>query len=469
MANRVRALELSGEDRKVVEGILMSQTAEVRRYRRALVLSLKACGKTDYAAALAANVSLATAARTAARYLAHGLEAALSDNPRSGRPLSVSEADSLWLTALACSKPADFGLGRETWYPVMFCGFVREVAEAEGHPRMATACDDTILGVLDRARLQPFRLRYYCTRKDAEFNRKLLELLAIYREIDGCFDEGDVYASRLPTSKDGRPVHVLSFDEKPGIQVLTDLAPKLMPNAAMANGGKSLYASVCQDYEYRRHGTVSLLAAIDLLDGRAFAKVRQSHKSSDFVDFLGMLDAFYPEGDVIRLILDNHSVHMSQETQLYLNTVPGRFEFVFPPTHASWTNMIEGFFSTMTKQLLGGIRCGTKDELREKIMSYIERFNAGEHRPRRWKWAIDDGRFDIDSVDPSEVPFQVVNGNTCRECDSELKAARPKTMRKPRPKRSSRKTKKKEPEWVQLELPLVWDDPVTLDGDKEAA
>ena len=127
--------------------------------------------------------------------------------------------------------------------------------------------------------------------------------------------------------------------------------------------------------------------------------------------------------------------------------------------------MIEGFFSTMTKQLLDGIRRKTKDELGEKIMSYIERFNAGGHRPRRWKWALDDGRYDIDSVDPSEVPFLVVNGNTRRECDSKLK-----TERKPRPKGGRRRKKKaKEPEWVQLELPLVWDDPVTLDAGKEAA
>ena len=159
---------------------------------------------------------------------------------------------------------------------------------------------------------------------------------------------------------------------------------------------------------------------------------------------------------------------MSQETQLYPDTVPGRFEFVFTPTHAS-CNLIEGFFSTMTKQLLDGIRCQTKDEPGERIESHIERSDAGEHRPRRWTWAIEGGEYDVKSVDPREVPFLVVNGNVCRECDSELKAARPKTERKPRPKGRGRKKKAREQTWEQLRLPLVWDDPVTLDADKEAA
>ena len=116
-----------------------------------------------------------------------------------------------------------------------------------------------------------------------------------------------------------------------------------------------------------RLGTLSLLAAIDLLTGEAIPLVSATHKSSDFVCFLKMLDTKYPEGDKIRLILDNHSAHTSRETQEYLNTVPGRFEFVFTPTHGSWLNMVEGFFSKMTKQMLNGIRVSGKEELEKRI------------------------------------------------------------------------------------------------------
>ena len=114
-------------------------------------------------------------------------------------------------------------------------------------------------------------------------------------------------------------------------------------------------------------GTLSLLAAIDLLSGEAIPLVSETHKSSDFVTFLKKLDEKYPKGDMIRIILDNHSAHTSKETQEYLNTVSGRFEFVFTPKHGSWLNMIEGFFSKMTKQMLGGIRVESKKELEDRI------------------------------------------------------------------------------------------------------
>ena len=94
--------------------------------------------------------------------------------------------------------------------------------------------------------------------------------------------------------------------------------------------------------------------------------VSQTHKSSDFIKFLKMLNAKYPEGDIIRLILDNHSDHTSKETHQFLAALPeDRFVFVFTPTHTSWLNMIESFFSKMTKQMLKGIRVNLKEELSE--------------------------------------------------------------------------------------------------------
>lgn len=89
--------------------------------------------------------------------------------------------------------------------------------------------------------------------------------------------------------------------------------------------------------------------------------VSNTHKSSGFVYFLKKLSEKYPEGDTIRIILDNHSAHTSQEIQRYLNTIPGRFEFVCTPKHGSWLNMIEGFFSKMTKQMLSGICVESKE------------------------------------------------------------------------------------------------------------
>ena len=88
-----------------------------------------------------------------------------------------------------------------------------------------------------------------------------------------------------------------------------------------------------------------------------------------------MLDAKYPKDEKIRLILDNHSAHTSKETRTFLATDPGRFEFVFTPTHGSWLNMIEGFFSKLTRQMLKGIRVSSKEELADRIYKYFGEIN----------------------------------------------------------------------------------------------
>ena len=145
-----------------------------------------------------------------------------------------------------------------------------------------------------------------------------------------------------------------------------------------------------------RLGTLSLLAGIDLLTGEVVPLVSQSHKSSDFIRFLKILDAKYPEGDTIRLILDNHSAHTSKETRKFLATLPeDRFVFVFTPTHTSWLNMIESFFSKMTKQMLKGIRVNSKEELSERIYRYFDEINAD---PIVYHWT-----YKMDEIDPDEA------------------------------------------------------------------
>ena len=149
-----------------------------------------------------------------------------------------------------------------------------------------------------------------------------------------------------------------------------------------------------RDYEYIRHGTVSLLAAIDLLTGEAIPLVRDTHKSSDFIEFLKLLDKKYPKGDKIRLVLDNHTAHTSKETRSFLATLPGRFEFVFTPKHGSWLNMIEGFFGKMTHQMLRGIRVQSKEELTERIYKYFYEVNKV---PVIHHW-----KYKMDEIDPNE-------------------------------------------------------------------
>ena len=100
------------------------------------------------------------------------------------------------------------------------------------------------------------------------------------------------------------------------------------------------HASPTRDYEYKRLGTVSLLAGLDLHRGTVTEIISETHKSKDFIELLKKLDAAYPATTTLRLILDNHSAHISKETQRYLASRPQRFQFVFVPKHGSWLNSV---------------------------------------------------------------------------------------------------------------------------------
>ena len=133
-----------------------------------------------------------------------------------------------------------------------------------------------------------------------------------------------------------------------------------------------------------------MLAGIDLLTGIAIPLVSETHKSSDFIGLLKKLDSMYPEGDVIRIICDNHSAHKSKETRAYLAACPeGRFVFVFTPKHGSWLNLVESFFSKMTKQMLRGIRVKTKQELEDRIYQYFDEVNR-EPVVSHWTYKMDE-------------------------------------------------------------------------------
>lgn len=171
-------------------------------------------------------------------------------------------------------------------------------------------------------------------------------------------------------------VAVLSYDEKPGIQAIKNKARDLPPVP-----GK--YTSQGRDYEYIRCGTVSLLAGTDLGSGNIHALLRERHRSSEFVEYLKMLDRAYPQDMKLVILLDNHSAHLSKETREYLATVPGRFLFVFTPVHASWLNIIESFFSKMTRSVLRGMRVSSLNDLKQRLNQYIIEVNQ---KPTVFRW-----------------------------------------------------------------------------------
>ena len=232
--------------------------------------------------------------------------------------------------------------------------------------------------ILKEQDIKPFKIKYYCEKRDPDFETKMHNILTVYKQVEMQFDENGT----IIVPEDYKLTITVSYDEKPGIQAVANTSDDLRP--ADKNG------EILRDYEYKRLGTVSLLAGIDLLTGEAIPLVSDTHKSSDFVRFLKILDLKYPEQDTIRVILDNHSAHTSKETKAFLATMPEwRFEFVFTPKHGSWLNMIESFFSKMTKQMLKGIRVTSKQELVDRIYKYFKEINA-DPVVYHWKYKMDE-------------------------------------------------------------------------------
>ena len=358
------ALELKEEDRKELESIMRTPTIEARLMQRARILLLKADGLSTDAIADKVGIGRESVMDRVGRYKERGLEAALYDAAGRGRPAEITDSDKAWIISEACKKPKELGYSAEIWSYSKLTEHIHKTAMAAGHERLERVSTEKIRTILNEAEIKPFQIRYYCEKRDPDFEKKMHNVLVVYKHLSFNFDEDGV-----PVEKEeaGPKIHTVSYDEKPGIQAIATVAPDLPPTEK--NG------VIMRDGEYKRLGTVSLLAAIDLLTGEAIPHVSDSHKSSDFVQFLKKLDKKYPEGDIIRLILDNHSVHSSKETMDYLRTRPGRFQFIFTPKHGSWLNLIEGFFGKMTRQMLRGIRVESKEELIARIYKYFDEVN----------------------------------------------------------------------------------------------
>ena len=398
MPKTATSINLTTEEISYLESLVNKGTIEARVYRRAKILLLKYSGLSNETIADKLDTTVPTVRLCLKKYAESGMKAALEDAAGRGRKHEIFDDSKAWVINIACQKPTAFGLSAELWYPASLTRYINSVAIEQGYPRMATVSESSIRKILRKAQINPHKVTYYCEKRDPDFDKKMHDVLVVYKQIELRFGKD---GKLIPFSDDEQVIHTLSYDEKPGIQAISVTAKDKLP---IPNTEK--ISTVMRDYEYKRLGTLSLLAAIDLLTGEAIPLVSNTHKSSDFVEFLKVVDDKYPKNDKVRIILDNHSAHTSKETQEYLNTVPGRFEFVFTPTHGSWLNMIEGFFSKMTRQMLMGIRVSTKEELRERILKYFEEINTVPV-PYKWKYKMD--TIDLEKEDINSIIYEVVN------------------------------------------------------------
>jgi hypothetical protein len=370
--SKLPALVLTPEERQRLETLRASRAAPVREVERARILLQYHAGNNPSAIQRALNISRVTIYHCLHKALEMGLEAGLKDAFHRPKEPVIGRADKAWVVHLACTKPKDLGYAAELWTRKALAAHVRQQAAVAGHPSLARAAKSTVQRILDEQQLQPHKVKYFLERRDPEFESKMREVLLVYQEVLVQNQAGAVATLGVAPT-----VITVSIDEKPGVQAIENTALDLPPVPEK-------YPTVGRDHEYKRHGTLSILASLDLHDGHVMARVEERHRSREFVALLKDLDAYYPSEVTIRIILDNHSAHISKETRAYLATRPNRFQYVHTPKHGSWLNLVETLFGKMAHTFLRQIRVQSKAELKERILLGIAEINAAPV-VHRWK------------------------------------------------------------------------------------
>ena len=367
--SRLPKLSFSAEQLSELQQLSQSRTAPLREVQRARILCRYHAGETVTAIARAMETTRKSVRKWIDKALAMGAEAALKDAYHRPRAPVITEQARAWVVHLACSKPKELGYAAELWTRSLLARHVRREALQAGHPSLSRAAKATVQRILSEQALHPERVRYYLEKRDPAFEVRMKDVLLVYQEV--------ALQNETPRGA-GRPtVITVSVDEKPGLQAIANTATDLPPVP-----GK--HPAVGRDHEYKRLGTCSILAALDLHEGHVTARVERRHRSREFIALLKDLDQYYPTGCTIRIILDNHSAHISKETRTFLASRPNRFQYVLTPKHGSWLNIVETLFGKMARTFLRHIRVQSWEELRQRILVGIAEINAAPV-VHRWK------------------------------------------------------------------------------------
>ncbi len=310
------ALQFTEQERVRLESIRRSRTEDKRRTLRAALLLDSLAGQSDATIARRHRVSRGTVVLCIRKCLEFGIDAALEELPRTGRPRQLPDDALAWVRNCASRKPKELGYSYDLWTYKLLIAHVRRHCVAAGYPVLESLSRSTLHKILHQGELRPQNGRDHPEGRDPTLEIKMANVLHVYQEVEIAVRELDAVS------------------------------------------------------------TVSLLAGLDLNSGKVVEIVTDTHKSRDFIAFLKKLDQTYPQDRKIRLVLDNHPAHISRETRDYLDTAPQRFAFVFRPKHGSWLNLIENQFSRTTRTMLREIRAAGRDELIDRIHQYFAEINA---------------------------------------------------------------------------------------------
>jgi transposase len=264
---RRQTLVLGADEKRRLETLRRSRSGEKRETMHAGILLDLANGESDGAVARNHGVNRHTVALCARKFLQFGLDAALGELPRPGKSRQIPDDAIAWVQHCACQKPKDLGYSYELWTYSLLQDHVRKHCREAGHSSLAELSRSRLHRILTQGEIHPHKIRYYVERRDPELEAKMAVVLHVYKQVEM------VNAELLEGTLKEPAVVTISYDEKPGIQALATTTPDLPPEP-------NRFESHLRDYEYKRLGTVSLLAGLDLHTGHVTEIVRDRHAVS---------------------------------------------------------------------------------------------------------------------------------------------------------------------------------------------
>src|SRR6266496_3119082 len=350
MSGRARTapIRLTSKRRRKLEQIIRAAASPQRLVLRARIVLAAAGGAGNAAIARALGCSIGMVRTWRRRFAVPGIPG-LFDRPRSGRPEMHGPSARLAVLAVATSVPPE---GEPQWSQAMLADHLR------GRGLAISAA--TVGRVPAEAQVRPHKVRGWLNRAgDPSFWIRAGQVCRLYRNPP----PGAV---------------LISVDEKPGIQAKSRKHPGIP--ARPGRPGRDAR----REFDYIRHGTVSILAAMNVTTGEVIAERIHRNDSQTFIAFLAMLHQMTPPHLRIHLIMDNGSSHTSRITRAWLAAHP-RFAVTYTPKHASWLNMIEQWFGVLTRRLLRRGDFASRDDLETKITAFTIRHNKNA-RPYKWSY-----------------------------------------------------------------------------------
>jgi len=352
---RLAPLVVSDEDRVVLESTARSRTAAARDVQRARIVLLAAEGWSNRAIGVEVGLHYNQVAVWRDRYRDEGL-AGLADTERPGRPPVYDADDVILLVKTATETPPE---PASRWTMEALARRLNEAGVAISASQVWRICQ-----ALD---LKPWQYESWMTSHDPEFWVKAADVCGLY--VDP-------------------PVNavVWSVDEKTGLQAKSRVSPTrpAQPATAIRPGRRAR-----REFEYRRHGTAVLYAGLNVHDGQVTGWVTDSTRADNFIAFLTDLVTATPAGLELHCIVDNLSAHGTKAVEDFLDQPEHHHVFLHrTPTHASWLNQVELFFSILQRRLIRYGEFGSVDDLADKVITFINDYNK-RARPFRWTY---DGR-----------------------------------------------------------------------------